>query len=160
MRFRWLMVVCVLTLMTSAAYRPLLDTGFGLADPVMVMIAWFSLSDRLSRIFVALAVVSAVRIWLGIAELPDTVIPLLGIVITVRCLRLVLDPFHPMKRFQILLPAFLCGLILQRVLVVGSVAGAGYLMFFSVIFTALVAALLLPILDLVSPLLRSARYPL
>jgi len=160
MRWNWLAVICLLTVMTSGAYRPLLDSGLGSADPAMILLAWLALIDRIPRVFVAIIFIGVVRIWMGIAEIPETFVPLLAVVFSVRMLRQVLDPYHRWKRFQILIPALLVGVLVQRYMLTGDLAGTTGLVFWSVLLSVVVAGLLFPILDLMSPLLSSARYPL
>ena len=50
MRLMWLVAICLLALMTTTAYRPLLDCTIATADPAMVLLAWLALIDRMPRI--------------------------------------------------------------------------------------------------------------
>ncbi|MGE4601496.1 MAG: hypothetical protein AAEJ65_01170 [Planctomycetota bacterium] len=160
MRLMWLVAICLLALMTTTAYRPLLDCTIATADPAMVLLAWLALIDRMPRILVAMTIIGLLRIWFGIAEIADTFVPLLAVIVSVRLLRQYLDPYHPWKRFQILVPALLVGVILQWILLTGSLVGAGELVLWSLLLSVVITGLLSPILDLMTPLLRSARYPL
>ena len=160
MRWKWLTVICLLAIFTGIAYRPILDSGMGIADPVMILLAWLALVDRISRVLIAITFIGLLRMWLGIGEIADTFLPLLGVIISVRLLRHLLDPYHPIKRFQIVVPALTIGVILQWALLTGEITSNTGLIVSGVLISLLFAALLLPILDLTAPLLRSARYPL
>ena len=85
--------------------------------------------------------------------------PLLLVLIAVRGLRQLLDPYHPWKRFQIVIPALLLGAVLQEFVLAGNLPTISFV-FQSCWVVALFVALLFPVLDLTTPLLRSARFPL
>ncbi len=160
MRWKWLAAVCVLTILTTGAYQPLFSSVFGMQDPALIVLGWLALTDRLSRVAVVLVAFSVLRINFGIGEVVDTVAPLLAMVVTVRVLRQLLDPYHPWKRFQILAPSFVVAVTIQWFLLTGGIVDSTGMILSGVFLSLLFAGLMLPILDLATPLLRSARYPL
>ena len=160
MRWKWLAVICFLTILTSGAYQPLFSSGFGMYDPLIVLLGWLALTDRISRIAVVVIAFSLLRTWLGIGEAAETVLPLVATVASVRLLRQLLDPHHPWKRFQILAPSFAVGVTAQWFFLTGGISENSGMIFSGVFLSVLLACLMLPILDLAAPLLRSARYPL
>lgn len=160
MRWGWLFAICFLTSLTGGAYQPLFDSYLGMFDPLMIFIAWLALIDRMSRIIVVVVALTLLRVWFGIGTFSETAIPLVGVVASVRMLRQILDPYHPWKRFQILVPSFIVGIVSHWFLLLGDLSGSVSTVVAGLSVSLIFAGLMLPILDLSAPLLRSARYPL
>ena len=159
MRVGWLITLTLLSIFTVGAYRPLVVYSGGIADPALIFLAWLALIDRWPRILLVGTAICLYRSIGGISSVIELVVPVAALILSVRWFRLVLDPYHRWKRFQILIPALLIAFVVQEWLLAGVVPG----LFFVVNgcwLSVLVAALLFPVLDLVTPLLRSARYPL
>ncbi len=159
MRIGWLITLTMLALLTVGAYRPLVVESGGIADPALIFLAWLSLVDRWPRILIVGGVICLYRSVGGISSGVELIIPVAALILTVRWFRQVLDPYHRWKRFQILIPALLMAAVFREWLLAGVVPGLFFLVhgcWISIVITAL----MLPVLDLVTPLLRSARYPL
>ena len=159
MRIGWLITLTTLALLTVGAYRPLVVESGGIADPALIFLAWLSLVDRWPRILIVGGVICLYRSVGGISSGVELIIPVAALILTVRWFRQVLDPYHRWKRFQILIPALLMAAVFREWLLAGVVPGLFFLVhgcWISIVITAL----MLPVLDLVTPLLRSARYPL
>ena len=140
MRVGWLITLTLLSIFTVGAYRPLVVYSGGIADPALIFLAWLALIDRWPRILLVGSVICLYRSIGGISSGFEIVCPVAAMILSVRWLRQVLDPHDrgdQQSRDQNLKP-------------LPAVVG----------IENLVTALMLPVLDLVTPLLRSARYPL
>ncbi len=159
MRFSWLFLIMILATFTGVAFRPLLQPALGMADPLLIFVCWMALVDRWPRLLLMIVVVAAHRCLGGITTPVDAVVPLLCTVLTVRFLKTVFDPHHPYRRIQIILPSLLIGVSVQESMLSG-VFPTFQMMFPALLLSAVVTAILLPVLDIVRPFLKSARYPL
>jgi hypothetical protein len=159
MRVGWLFTLTLLSLLTVGAYRPLVAYSGGIADPALIFLAWLALIDRWPRILLVATMICLYRSIGGISSVIELVGPVAALILSVRWFRLVLDPYHPWKRFQILIPALLIAFVVQEWLLTGIAPGLFFLVH-GCWLSILVTALMLPVLDLVTPLLRSARYSL
>ena len=159
MKVGWFTIILVLTIFTTGAFRPLMVKTAAVADPLLILLVWFALVDRWPRIVVVLSVICIYRLYGGISTPLEVLAPLLVVLIAVRGLRQLLDPYHPWKRFQIVIPALLLGAVLQEFVLAGNLPTISFV-FQSCWVVALFVALLFPVLDLTTPLLRSARFPL
>jgi hypothetical protein len=159
MRVGWLITLTLLSIFTVGAYRPLVVYSGGIADPALIFLAWLALTDRWPRILLVGSVICLYRSIGGISSGFEIVCPVAAMILSVRWLRQVLDPHDRWKRFQILIPALLIASVVQEWLLAGIAPGLFFLVH-GCWLSILVTALMLPVLDLVTPLLRSARYPL
>ena len=159
MRAGWFTILLLLTIFTTGAFRPLLVNTAASADPLLILLAWLALIDRWPRIIVVVAVISVYRVFGGISTPFEVLTPILMITFAVRSLRLWMDPYHPWKRYQIVIPALVLGAAIEEWILAGYLPSVSFV-FQSCWIAALCGALMMPILDLTTPLLRSARYPL
>ncbi|MEE2858038.1 MAG: hypothetical protein VX949_11660 [Planctomycetota bacterium] len=159
MRLGWLITLTLLSIFTVGAYRPFVVESGGVADPALIFLAWLALVDRWPRLLIVGFVICIYRSLGGISSAVEVVFPVAALILSVRWFRQLLDPHHRWKRLQILIPALLIASMVQEWLLAGVVPGLIFLVhgcWLSILFTAL----MLPVLDLAAPLLRSARYPL
>ena len=107
-----------------------------------------------------LLLVALLRIAGGVAGPVETLVPILAAIGTVRLLRGWIDPYDHRKRFGVVLPAITVAHLAHRWILTTPLEG-GLLPFSGGLLLATLSALMLfPILDLATPLLRSARYPM
>jgi len=152
-------LIMILATFTGVAFKPLLQPALGMADPLLIFVCWMALVDRWPRLLLIVVAVAAHRCLVGITSPVDAMLPLLCTVIAVRVLKTVFDPYHPYRRLQIILPSLLIAISVQESLLSG-VFPTFHMLFPAIILSAVVVAILLPVLDVVRPLLKSARYPL
>lgn len=160
MRVGWLLLLLLLAQLTAIAYRPLLGGGVDTVDPVLLLLVWFSLVDHPRRLALLLLLVVTTRVVGGVAGAAEALIPLLAALATTRVLRGWIDPYDPYKRFGVVVPAIAVAHLGHRWLLMSPAEGGPLLFFGGLLVASLSALMLFPILDLATPILRSARYPM
>ena len=159
MRTPVLLVLVALSLLTSYVYTPLLGPAVLVADPIFVFLAWICLVDRWPRIVLVTACIFFFRLGNTIATPLEVLTPLIGIVVVVRLIRSGISPYQMWRRLFIMIPALLLAGALCRLFVASHLEWGLLGLFKDGALAFIVAAVMLPLLDLTRPLLKSARYP-
>ena len=159
MKLPALFLLLVLALLTSAAYSRPLGPSVLVADPTLVFLAWICLVDRWPRILAVLGGLLLYR-WSGTIAHPIEVwAPPILMVLVIRIIRLGISPFDRWRRLAIVVPALLSAGLISQWLVASHLSRGWPGFFEDGLLALMVAAVMMPLLDMTRPILKSARYP-
>lgn len=160
MRLGWLILLLLLAHLSALAFRPLLGGGADAVDPVLLLLIWFALVDHPRRLLLLLLLVVTSRVLGGVSGVSEALIPLLSALLTTRVLKNWIDPHDHRRRFAVVVPAIAIAHLCHRWLLLSPGDGTPILFLGGLVVATLSALMLFPILDLATPILRSARYPM
>ncbi|MGE3165320.1 MAG: hypothetical protein AB7O52_10485 [Planctomycetota bacterium] len=156
-----LYVMLGLAFLTDMVFSPLLRIGLAQPDVPLLFLVFLAQRDRRPRIYLTLISIACVRSALGPDQLPLAWIPLALAAELQQLFRLSVHLRDPWRRLPVMaigVGATVCfRAYLQSWLPAGVLVQVGLQ---SALLGVMLGAVLFPIWDLATPLLRSHRYPL
>ncbi|MFQ5655903.1 MAG: hypothetical protein ACE5GW_14390 [Planctomycetota bacterium] len=158
MRFGALLMLLALSVATGLSLRPLWFRGPATVDPPLLLLLWLALTDRRLRIYVAAGILAALRAHLGLSSLLAALLPLAAAIEAVLLMRRWVHLRDPWRRLPVTGLAASAAILLHHLLLDAPPGTLAIDLLLGALLSTLSAAILFPILDLVRPLIRSARF--
>ena len=159
MKAGWLLLLLGLTVLMDLAWRPVWSLGTATVDPPLLLVVWLALHRWRKRVHFVLVVLAVVRCQLGLADLVETYAP----PALAAELVILASPLLHLSRYPRGVPAVVAAMALvvslELILIGGQdlAAVAGHATLAAGV-AALFAAMLLPVLDALEPLLEPRRW--
>ncbi len=154
------LLLIALATATQISLAPLLAGGADSVDVPLILLLWFAGVDRWSRV-VAIGGVIVISRLIGGASAPlPVILPLAAATLWMRFARHGVDPRDPGRRIALVAIALVVASLVQRLHHASPWNGAIDSWATGVLLGTVAALLLFPVLDLTTPLVRSADYPM
>ena len=149
MKWTMLFLLTALSIWTSYVYSGVIGSSLSLLDPVLILLAWFCLQDEWPRILAVSAIATPLEV----------VIPPLALIFTIRMLSGGISPFHSWRRFLIVVPALCLSHLISKFILFRVFDLSIERILLDVALAFIVSATMFSVLDVIRPLLKTAKYP-
>ena len=159
MKWSMLFLLTALSIWTSYVYSGVVGSSILLLDPVLILVAWFCLQDEWPRIFAVSVMILLYRFSLTIATPLEVVVPPLALIFTIRMLSGGISPFHFWRRFLIVVPALCLSHLISNFILFRVFDLSIERILLDAALAFIVSATMFSVLDVIRPLLKTAKYP-